>query len=283
MQNFATIATKKIDAEIDSADFSAIARLLHETSGIRLADSKKAMVYARLAKRARALGMPTLHEYCRFVISDEGVSERSEMISAMTTNVTRFFRESHHFEHLTAMLKGTTPDAGPIRLWSAGCSTGQEPYSIACAVLSAIPDAARRNIKILATDIDQAVLAKADSGLYSDEEIAGLPPEARNRWFSKDGAGWRVGPELKGLIAFRKLNLVGAWPMSGRFDAIFCRNVAIYFDAPTQAELWSRMMHQLKPHGHLYIGHSERIPTPLRAAFEIVGVTIYRRNTENAS
>jgi chemotaxis protein methyltransferase CheR len=270
------------DFRFTKEDFDRIAALLHRESGIHLHRSKASRVYSRLAKRLRALRIESFHEYCKLVAEDGG--ERLNMLAALTTNVTRFFREPHHFEHLKSSVLPQLLEAArrgaPVRLWSAGCSSGEEPYSIALTVLSLMPDAASRNIKILATDIDPHMLAKGRGGVYSPGELAAVPAELRRRWFEPEpGEGQgslRVGDDLRALVAFRALNLVGDWPMRGRFQAIFCRNVVIYFDETTQSRLWSRLLPLLAPGGCLYIGHSERVTGPSMSAVDSVDITTYR-------
>lgn len=263
-------------------DFLAIARMLYDDAGIALTESKASLVYSRLAKRLRALGLESFREYCKFVGGAEGVSERQNMLAALTTNVTRYFREPHHFEHLKSRvlpdLLARARARGRVRIWSAGCSTGQEPYSIALTVLDLLPDAAQYDVRILATDIDPNVVATGRAGVYSDEAVQPVPAPLRDRWMVrvKDGTrdAWAAGEEMRRLVAFRELNLMGNWPMKGRFDAIFCRNVVIYFDEPTQARIWSRFAPLLNPGGRLYVGHSERVTDAER--FETDGLTTYR-------
>ena len=206
------------------------------------------------------------------------------MISALTTNLTRFFREPHHFDHLKAHvlppLIARLRKGGRVRLWSAGCSNGAEPYSIALCLLELMPEAADYDVRVLATDIDDRMIEYGRAGAYDAEQARSIPAALRDRWMGrhadKAGADWRAGPELQRLVAFRELNLVGAWPMRGRFDAIFCRNVVIYFDESTQAEMWSRFADRLEPGGRLYIGHSERVAGAAEQRFESDGVTTYR-------
>lgn len=263
-------------------DFTAIARMLYDDAGIALTESKASLVYSRLAKRLRALGIESFHDYCRLVAGAEGVSERQNMLAALTTNVTRFFREPHHFEHLRSRvlpeLAQRARARGRVRIWSAGCSTGQEPYSIALTVLEALPEAAALDLRILATDIDPNVVATGRAAVYSDEAVQPVPAALRDRWMVRvrDGGreAWGAGEEMRRLVAFRELNLMGNWPMKGRFDAIFCRNVVIYFDEPTQARMWSRFAPLLNPGGRLYVGHSERVTDMDR--FETDGLTTYR-------
>ena len=272
-------------------DFRAIAAMLQADAGIALSEAKATLVYSRLAKRLRTLRLRSFREYRALVASHEGGEERRQMLTALTTNVTRFFREPHHFEHLkTAVLPVLLQEArrgGRVRLWSAACSTGQEPYSVALTILSLMPDAAGLDVRVLATDIDPVVLAAGRAGVYDDACLAAVPPDLRQRWFRRapDGAGkggWRVADELRRLVAFRELNLIGgAWPMKGRFHAVMCRNVVIYFAEETQAAVWSRFMPCIEPGGHLYIGHSERLAGDAARHFESAGITTYRRRAEN--
>jgi chemotaxis protein methyltransferase CheR len=263
-----------------TADFRDIAEVMYAASGIHLHESKAALVYSRLAKRLRSLGLKRFRDYVELVRSDDGAEERGRMLMALTTNVTRFFREPHHFDHLIEKVLAPRADAvragEPLRIWSSACSTGQEAYSIALCVLSVWPDAAERDIRILATDIDNAVLSTARAGAYAGNAIEDIPAAYRGRWLARDDSTartWRMGPEVKSLVAFKPLNLIGEWPMRKPFDAIFCRNVVIYFDEPTQAKLWTRFRGQLARHGRLYVGHSERVGDP---AFESDGQTVYR-------
>ena len=263
-------------------DFASIAGMLYDDAGIALSESKASLVYSRLAKRLRALGLESFRDYCKFVAGSEGVNERMNMLAALTTNVTRFFREPHHFEHLkTKVLPDLVASArarGRVRIWSAGCSTGQEPFTIALTVLEALPEAANFDIRILATDIDPNVVATGRAGVYSNEAVEPVPAALRDRWMVRvrdnGRESWGAGDEMRRLVAFRELNLMGNWPMKGRFDVIFCRNVVIYFDEPTQARIWSRFAPLLNPGGRLYVGHSERVTDMDR--FDTDGLTAYR-------
>lgn len=265
------------------ADFAQIASVLHETAGIYLGDAKAPLVYARLTKRLRALGLESFREYCALILSESGVDERQRMIAALTTNVTKFFREPHHFEHFRRRIvepKAAQLRAGKrFRIWSAACSNGQEPYSIAMTIFSVIPEAASLDIRILATDIDPNMIEAGISGEYAEDAISALAPAQVDRWFSlpagREGV-WRVNEKLASLVAFRELNLVGSWPMKGQFDAIFCRNVVIYFEEKTQQALWSRFLPLLTPDAALYIGHSERVSGPASERLVSDGVTTYR-------
>jgi chemotaxis protein methyltransferase CheR len=255
-----------------AAHFAQIKALLYEDSGISLPESKATLVYSRLAKRLRRLGLASFADYCALVGGPDGAGERREMISFLTTNVTRFFREPHHFDHLRDHLSAWAAK-GPVRLWSAGCSSGQEPYSIALTILAALPNALDLDIKILATDIDPVVVAQAQEALYPDDLVEAIPPDMRRNWLKREGSAWRMDDRVRRLIAFKELNLMQSWPMRGQFQAIFCRNVAIYFDLPTQERLWSRFADALVPTGRLYIGHSERVGDP---KFCSDGLTVYR-------
>ena len=260
-------------------DFKKIAQILHSHAGIALAEGKAALVYSRLAKRLRSLGLRSFREYCALVEDKQGVDERQAMMAALTTNVTRYFREPHHFDHLRDVVMPKLVDrarrGGRIRLWSAACSNGQEPYSMAITVLQALPEAANLDVKILATDIDPNMVAEGRAGIYREDAITPVPLDLRRKWFKKSGSGWEVADELRELVAFRELNLIGDWPMKGKFDVIFCRNVVIYFDEPTQERIWSRFAPLLEPGGTLYIGHSERVSGPGASLFETTGLTTY--------
>jgi chemotaxis protein methyltransferase CheR len=215
------------------------------------------------------------------VAGGEGVDERQRMLAALTTNVTRFFREPHHFDHLKEKvlppLLEQARRGGRVRIWSAACSSGQEPFSIAMTILSLMPDAASRDIKVLATDIDPNMVAEGRRAVYAPHLLDGVPADYRKRWTSTSAAGVRMHDDLRELVTFNELNLIGDWPMKGRFDAIFCRNVAIYFEDDTQARVWSRFAPLIPTDGALYIGHSERIQGPAVAAFRPDGVTTYRK------
>jgi chemotaxis protein methyltransferase CheR len=263
-------------------DFRQISKVLHESAGIYLTEAKAPLVYSRLTKRLRALGLESFREYCSLIATERGLDERQKMIAALTTNVTRFFREPHHFQHLkknvVERMASSVRAGGRLRVWSSACSNGQEPYSIAMTILSVIPDAANLDVRVLATDIDPNMIAAGQAGEYSDEVMTAVPPEMRDKWFDPaPGSGnWRVNERLASLVSFRELNLVGQWPMKGRFDAIFCRNVVIYFEERTQQEIWRRFIPCLTTDGYLYIGHSERVSGVAAEKFKSDGVTTYR-------
>lgn len=268
------------DAEFPftASDFRAIADLLYAASGIHLADAKAPLVYSRIAKRVRKLGLTSFKAYCDLLRTQPDHAEHAAMLSALTTNVTRFFREPHHFEHMTAELLppliARAKAGGRVRLWSAGCSLGHEPYSMAMTLLDAFPEAARHDIRILATDIDPLVVDHARRGIYNEGDVEPIAAGLRSKFMTRTAAGtWQVTPALAELLSFGSLNLMEAWPMRGKFDAIFCRNVAIYFDEPTQTRLFTRFAEHLTADGRLYIGHSERSLIPQLTS---AGLTIYR-------
>ncbi len=240
------------------------------------------LVYSRLVKRLRALGLSSFRDYCALIADASGVDERQKMLAALTTNVTRFFREPHHFAYLKETvlppLLQAAKRGGRVRIWSAGCSKGQEPYSIAMTVLSMMPEANRHDIKILATDIDPYVLQEGRDGRYEKSELDDMPKSERARFFtdaSGDGSLWSVSEEMRQLVSFKELNLIGQWPIKGPFDVIFCRNVVIYFNEETQAKIWGRYAGLLAPGALLCIGHSERLSGPAQNHFKPVGTTMY--------
>lgn len=272
--------------KMTNRDFRELAAMLYADAGIYLPELKATLVYSRLAKRLRALNLQSFQDYCELVGAPDGAGERLEMLSALTTNVTRFFREPHHFEHLQthvlpSLIEAARRGARP-RLWSAACSSGQEPYSVALTLLGLEPKAGALDIKILATDIDPRVVAEGQRGVYVEAALADVPPALKKRYFTPAAGGrgqeWAVADELKQLVSFRTLNLNADWPMQGRFSAILCRNVVIYFDEPTQQRVWSRFASKLEPGGWLYIGHSERVTGPAASRFVSDGITAYRLN-----
>ena len=266
--------------QLTDADFQTIADLAMRDFGLHLTLAKRDLVYSRLLKRLRSLDLDNFHEYCALLTSTQGEAERTAMLSALTTNVTHFFREEHHFKLLREValppLIKIAREGGRVRIWSAGCSAGQEPYSLAFTVLSLCPEAAKLNFRILATDVDAEILAKADAGNYPEEERKAVPDALQKFIGPTQGGRFLIGPAARELITFGRLNLIENWPISGPFQLIFCRNVAIYFDKPTQAKLWARFGELMAPNGHLCIGHSERVAGPAEQMFRAVGVTAYQ-------
>ncbi|HEY3400024.1 MAG TPA: CheR family methyltransferase [Geothrix sp.] len=264
--------------------FEALRNLLHSHSGIALAPHKLTMVQSRLAKRLRHLGLPDYEAYLERV-GDPASGEWGEFINALTTNLTSFFREGHHFTRLVELLEATRPLPRRLRVWSAGCSTGEEPYTLAMTLLKAFGGST--TIQIVATDLDTAVLETAARGVYPINRVEALSDEWKRFAFQR-GTGERRGqvrvrPEIQDLVSFQKMNLRDdAWPLEGGpFQAIFCRNVMIYFDKPTQRELLGRFRRLLTPDGLLFVGHSEAL-LDASLGFQSLGQTIYRRK-EGAS
>lgn len=264
----------------DRAVVDRVRRLVQASAGIAIGDAKAAMVRARLASCMSATGHRSIRDYLDHVEAPGSEDARAALISAMTTKVTHFFREDHHFDVLARDLVPAWASRPGLRsIWSAGCSSGQEPYSIAMTLRSAGLD--RRAARVLATDIDRSVLSRAAGGIYVEREITSLPPALLARDFSRVDRGWQVNEALRRMVTFRMLNLNREWPVIGRFDAIFCRNVAIYFDPPTQHKLWQRLLATLRPGGRLFVGHSERIPDALTGSRVLrLGRTMYARPHE---
>ncbi|PWC38248.1 protein-glutamate O-methyltransferase [Azospirillum sp. TSO22-1] len=267
--------------------FDVIARMIHQLAGISLAPHKVEMVYSRLARRLRELRLPDFDAYCALLESDEGTREVNFLVNALTTNLTSFFRESHHFDHLrdTVLpeIRARQADQSHprLRIWSAGCSSGPEPYTIAMVLASAMTDLRRWDAKILATDIDTNMVDTARRGVYAADSAQSIPPSLRERFTRRirdeDGEPKIVmEDELKRLITFKPLNLLEPWPMKGPFDAIFCRNVLIYFDRVGRTQVIESFARMLTPQGFLYLGHSESL-YGVSSNFRQSGPTIYRR------
>lgn len=254
--------------------FRVIRDRLYDVSGINMQDGKAGLVRTRLSKRVSALGLGSFRDYVRHVEQD--ATEFALMVDLLTTNKTSFFREARHFEFLReAVLPSLTADR-PVRIWSAGCSTGEEPYTLVMLLREAWTDFARRDVRVLATDLSTRVLTRAAEGRYTESVLREVPPPLRSRYFERDGDDFRVRSSLRAPICFARLNLMEAWPMKGPFDAIFCRNVMIYFDRPTQERLINRFWKLLRPGGHLFVGHSESL-TPLKHSFRYVEPAVYAR------
>ncbi|HTM76637.1 MAG TPA: protein-glutamate O-methyltransferase CheR [Devosia sp.] len=268
---------------LSEREFSRIKTRVYRVAGISLSDAKRTLVISRLSKIVRALGLPGFDAYVDFLERGASAADEQNFVNALTTNLTRFYREDHHFEHLrqhVAALIAHKPRGMRLRIWSAGCSTGQEPYTIALDLLDAFPELKRWDFRILATDIDTNVVAKAAAGLYPASELNGLSSE-RAALFEPAGQGQvRIPAAARELIAFKPLNLIhNPWPMRGLFDAVFCRNVAIYFDKQTQGQLFARLGAILVPEGFLYIGHSENLGAG-SANFRLVGKTVYQARAQ---
>jgi len=262
-------------------DFAQVKTLVYDFAGIDLNDSKKNLVYNRLAKRIRFLEMNSFSEYLRFVKA-QGEAEFVHLINAITTNLTFFFRENHHFEYLAntiipGLLK-TNQTKRKIRIWSAGCSTGEEPYSIAIVLKETVPGDS--DARVLATDLDTNVVQTAQEGVYKIDRLKGVSEARVKRWFMK-GSGSRDGfvkvkSELQQIIDFGQINLMNEWPIKDAVDVIFCWNVVIYFDKPTQSKLFDRYANLLSENGHLLVGHSESL-YKVSDRFKLLGQTIYQK------
>jgi chemotaxis protein methyltransferase CheR len=268
--------------ELTDSEFKRLRELVHARTGIALSEAKRELLYGRLARRLRKLKLNSFAEYCRLVESDES-AELQELTNAITTNLTSFFREDYHFKQLSLealpQIESKRSSTRRIRLWSAGCSTGEEPYSLAIVMRESLARLAGWDIKLLATDIDSKVVATATEGVYASDRFKGVAPERVRSWF-REGAGrpgfLAASAELKSLITFKQLNLLDPWPVKGPFDVIFCRNVVIYFDKATQRGLFDRMADLQEPGGWLFIGHSENLLNVTRR-YKLVGRTVYRR------
>lgn len=274
-------------ANIDLSDriYYLFTKLVYDTAGIHLGDAKRELVRSRLLKRLRKLSIGTFEHYYEYVCKDSTGKELAHMIDAISTNKTDFFRENQHFQFLAETVLPALADKikcsqnGRIRIWSAGCSSGEEPYTLAMLLRDELDAYALRDAKILATDISTQMLSTAVAGVYEESKIAPVPARLRSLFLKKEstlsGVQYRMGPEIRKMITFRRLNLMDAkFPFSGKFDIIFCRNVMIYFDKPTQEELVNKYFNCLHKGGYLFIGHSESLNS-LKTPFRFVKPTIY--------
>jgi len=283
LNSFADANASNHGPQLADAEFEFIRHVIAENAGIVLGPNKRQLVQGRLARRLRELHLPTYESYCEH-LRNSGPEELVGLINALTTNVTSFFRENHHFEALASYM---LPEAFKrnqqsrrLRIWSAGCSTGEEPYCIAMVARETLPPGQKWDLKILATDIDSDVVATAQQGVYPLDRLTSLNQERLQRHFHR-GTGANAGDakvrsELAQMISFKTLNLMQSWPMSGPFDVIFCRNVMIYFDQATRERLVNRFAELLAPEGYLCLGHSESIHGT-GGPFRLVGKTIYRK------
>ena len=268
--------------EFSDADFQRIRRMVQQHTGIALSDSKRQLVYGRLSRRLRALRLGAFDTYLARVEGGDA-DELQHFRNAITTNLTSFFRESHHFDFLANQvlphLESQNRASRRIRIWSAGCSSGEEPYSIAMVLLeSAQHLLGNWDVRILATDIDTNVLEHARRGIYGSDRLERMEPARRLRWFERmpDAEHFKISDAVKAPITFNELNLISDWPMKGPFDVIFCRNVVIYFDRNTQRNIVSRMEGLQRPGDHLILGHSESL-LDISTRYRLVGNTIHRR------
>lgn len=265
------------ECEISPAQFARITDVLHTHAGIRMREGKEGLVRARLAKRLRALKLPDFDAYLDFVERDPSRREFAEMIDALTTNKTSFLREVSHFDYLRDAVFPTL--TGPVRIWSAGCSSGEEPYTLAMLANESFSDISTRDVRILATDLSHRVLATAKAATYPAESLSDVPASWLQKYWThtRDAQGralCEAGRPIRRLVHFAKLNLMARWPMQGPFDVILCRNVMIYFDKATQQQLVERYWALLRPGGHLFVGHSESL-TGLTHRFRYVQPAVY--------
>lgn len=287
MVNNAGLGAVQQDREFEytDADFDAIRKLIYDRVGISLAPVKRDMVYSRLARRLRSLGMTRFRDYLAFLTDRAGEDEWQAFTNALTTNLTSFFREAHHFKILAEHLAGLRSGAD-IAIWCSASSTGEEPYSIAMTALDALGSRAGR-VSVVATDVDTNVLKKAEEGVYNAERLERLPADTVHKHFLRGTGGKegfaRVKPELRAMVKFGQLNLLDAryW-VQGPFDAIFCRNVLIYFDKATQASILRKMAPLLKPDGLLFVGHSESL-FHVSDIFKLQGKTVYAHARRKAA
>lgn len=267
----------------DAADFRAVAEIVRAGAGIVLADNKAMLVYSRLAPMVRESGCGTFAAYIEGVRRNP--EQQARVIAALTTNHTFFYREAHHFEHFAGEVRPALLQrlaaGGSIRLWSAGCSSGEETWSLMMTLLGGDRGAGRKlagqDILTLASDIAPHALSKASAATYGAADLEPVPAALRDAWTKIAGDKATIADEARRLVRFRTLNLHGEWPMRRPFDVIFCRNVMIYFDHPTKERLIGRFVDALAPGGHLYIGHSERVTGAPAERLEPVGATIYRK------
>lgn len=277
-----------MDIDINDKEFDLFQRLIYDESGIKLTIAKKELLKSRLMKRLREMSLPSFTDYYHYVTEEDDTGEEKVMmLDCISTNLTEFFRESAHFDFLSkkglpALLESKRKKRDKkIRIWSAGCSTGEEPYTLSIVLSEHIKSVCEWDIKILATDLSTRVLKKAMQGLYLNSSIKGVTPKMLNAYFKK-GTGnysnyYQVQDHLKNMIVFRRLNLTDElFPFKGHFDFIFCRNVMIYFDKETQSELVSKYYKHLAPDGYLFIGHSETL-SGTNNKFRYVLPTIYQK------
>ncbi len=272
---------RKFEFEYTQKDFDFLRRLSNTHSGIIAENDKFDMFYSRLVRRIRALKLGSFKEYCDYLVENKD-TEFTLFINAITTNLTSFFREKHHFEYLKDVvipeLLINNKETKTVKVWSAGCSTGEEPYSIGMILLENLP----RNwkVSILGTDLDTEVLIKAKEGVYHEDLVSELSDKTLKRWFKK-GAGnnadkVKIKAELRDIMHFKMLNLMEPWPIKNNFDFIFCRNVIIYFDKDTKENLVNQYSQFLEVGSHLFIGHSESLHM-IKTDFNLIGKTIYRK------
>lgn len=266
------------------AHFKKICGLVYEHTGITMPETKSQLIYSRISRRIRSLSLNNFDEYCQLISTEKNNSEIKHFINSVTTNLTGFFREEHHFDYLKKTiipeLKLRNQHTRKIRIWSAACSTGKEPYSIAIAIKESIANLSGWDVKILATDIDTDVLQVGKDGIYSEEDTKGLNDSQLKKYFRKgreDHLGdFKASKEIRDLIIFKQLNLMHDWPMKKTFDVVFCRNVIIYFNKETQAFLFNKIAQKMDSGSYMMLGHSESLFN-VNDDFKLLGKTIYQR------
>jgi chemotaxis protein methyltransferase CheR len=268
--------------ELSETDFIRIRDMIYSQTRIDLKGDKKALIQSRLNKRLRALGIPDYRAYLKYVKNDESGRELVTLVDSLTTNLTYFFREPDHFDFIRDdVLDGVSEASGArLRFWSAGCSSGEEAYTLAIVLREKLPAIDIMDARILATDVSTRMLAAARDGIFNHDKFRDMPLELKQKYFSPVARNneklFQAAPELKRLIRFNQLNLFEPWPMKIPFDVILCRNVMIYFDRKTQQELIDKFHKQLRPGGHLIVGHSESL-TGVRHEFTFAQKTIYKK------
>ena len=261
-------------------EFVQVRQIIQDMTGISMGVTKRQLIYRRLTSRLKALNMDCIASYLDILRSGDA-QEIEQFTNAVTTNLTSFFRENHHFKFLSQtilpqIIAAKSRSNRRLRIWSAGCSTGEEAYSLAITLRESLPNIASWDAKILCTDLDTNVVAKAAAGIYDRSRVEKIPRQQLQRWFQPRGDRFAARKALKDLLTFKPLNLMHEWPMRGKFDVIFCRNVIIYFDKPTQRVLMKRYASVMENHGHLVLGHSESL-FKVSDQFDLLGKTIYRK------
>lgn len=280
------------DQEIQLSDkeFDDVRDLIYKIAGISLGDAKRVLVVSRLSKLVKAKGLASFSAYLSFLQGRATKEEKQTFVNALTTNLTRFYREDHHFDHLIdyvgKLISRPNQPKSPngksrLRIWSAGCSTGQEPYTIAMALLGKYPQLKSWDFKILGTDVDTNVVATSAVGTYAAGDLDGLSTAQAGVFERPTAETIRVPALYRNLMTFKPLNLMESWPIKGPFDAIFCRNVTIYFDKETQTKVFQRFSELLSEGAYLYIGHSENMRAEA-LGYVLEGKTVYRRLAEQS-
>lgn len=273
-ERIVTVDGKEAGFEFNQGDFRQVQKLIYDHAGIKLADTKQDMVYSRIIRRLRATGIATFRDYLKFVESN--AVEWEAFVNSLTTNLTAFFREDYHFPILESFMRDRPFPSRPFRIWCSAASTGEEPYSLAMTALQVFGK--NPPVEIVATDIDTNVLLKADAGVYRADRIEKLDAKYLRYFVRGKGSNEgmvRVRPEVRDLVKFMPLNLLDAqWPITGSFDALFCRNVLIYFDKETQRRVLEKFMPYMHTSSQLFVGHSESL-LHLNDLFRLRGKTVY--------